>query len=212
MSQQINLFNPLFTTKKARFSSGDMLKGVGLVFAGCTLLAAYLYYQVDVLTEEAAGANSLLVTSSMQLQKVKVQHAPKGKSQELEAQVQQSEQEILALRQVLDVLKKGNIGNTDGYSAYMRALARQSMDGLWLTGFNIVGAGNQVELEGKAIKPELLPLYINRLKNEPILQGKSFGTLEMMTPEATTEPVVKTERTNSPEQSKAPSYIGFKLN
>lgn len=212
MSRQINLFNPLFADKPTYLSANSMLKGAGIVFMGCTLLGAYLYYEVHVLTKSAAEANAKLSVSAKELTQVKTQHAKKDKSHELEAQVQQTEQEIRTLRKVLEILSKGNIGNTDGYSAYMQALARQSLDGIWLTGFNIVGAGNKVELEGKAVKPDLVPLYVNRLKNEPILKGKSFGKLEIAAPSATPDAGAKTRGAEESHGSKALSYVEFRLN
>lgn len=210
MSQQINLFNPQFVARKAYFSSASMLKGWALVFAGCALYTAHLYYQVHGLTKVASEVQVQLATSSVQLTQVKTQHATSRKSHELEVQLQQTEQEVLALRQVMEVLSKGNIGNTEGYSSYMRALARQSMEGVWLTGFNIVGGGDKIELAGKAIKPELLPVYINRLKSEAILQGKTFGTLEMATPGTATEAGAKTAGIDNSGQGQVP--VEFRLN
>ncbi|MDB5762632.1 MAG: putative Mannose-sensitive agglutinin biosis protein MshI, partial [Herminiimonas sp.] len=106
------------------------------------------------------------------------------KSRELEEQVKKAEAEMLALKQVFDILQKGDIGNTKGYSGYLRAFSRQIFDGVWLTGLDIIGAGNEIALQGRALQPELVPAYMTRLKNEPVMQGKSFGTLEMQTPKA----------------------------
>lgn len=221
MSQQINLFNPQFAVKRTEFSGKTMLKGLGLVMVGCVLLTAFLYYRVDVLKESVSTAQARLMKAGGELQQIRAQHAPKTKSQELEAQVQQTEQEMQALARVLDILNKGNIGNTDGYSAYLQALARQSMEGIWLTGFNIVGAGNKVVLEGKAIMPDLLPLYINRLKNEPVFQGKSFGTLEIATSampdmqsNASARTGMKADSGQAAQATQAATqnYIDFKLN
>jgi hypothetical protein len=217
MSQQINLFNKQFVEKKAYFLFSDMLTGVVVVIAGCAVLTAYLYYQVHALTKAAAEATSHLSTSGEQLKQIKVQHAHRNKDQGLETQVQQTEKEVQALKSVLDVLKNGDIGNTEGYSAFLQALARQSMDGIWLTGFSIVGAGKEFELEGRVIKPELLPVYMNRLKAEPILQGKSFGTLEMGTTVAKSDAQskpdlgIKADKTLVSVQSNTPAYIEFKL-
>jgi hypothetical protein len=33
------------------------------------------------------------------------------------------------------------------------------------------------------MRPELVPIYIGRLKNEPIMQGKSFSALQMQVPQ-----------------------------
>jgi hypothetical protein len=64
----------------------------------------------------------------------------------------------------------------------LRAFSRQILNGVWLTGFSIHGAGSEIGLQGRAMQPELVPAYISRLKREPVMQGKSFATLEMQLP------------------------------
>jgi hypothetical protein len=83
---------------------------------------------------------------------------------------------------VLTMLKSGAIGNTQGYSEYMRAFARQSINGLWLTGFDIIGDGTQISLSGAVVNPELVPSFIQRLGKEKVMQGKTFSTLQMQQP------------------------------
>jgi hypothetical protein len=59
---------------------------------------------------------------------------------------------------------------------------------VWLTDVTLSGAGNEIGLQGRALRPELVPLYVNRLKNEAVMQGKSFGTLEMQVPQEAAAP------------------------
>lgn len=207
MSQQINLFNPIFLKQKKYFSAAAMLQALGILIAGCALIAVYAQYQVGSLSKEANNSKTQLIAAQKQLNEVMAHYGPKPKSQSLELQIQKTEAEINSIKKVFDILSRGDIGNTDGYSAYFRAFARQSMDGVWLTGLNLVGAGSEIGLQGRTVKPELLPNYINRLKTEEIMQGKSFGTLEMKSPLA--GPSVKTP--SGADKAEAPGYIEFSL-
>jgi Tfp pilus assembly protein PilN len=182
VSQQINLFNPIFLKKKKYFSTVAMLQALGLLSIGIALMGAFAAYQVSMLRKDALLTNDQLVVAQNQLVKLSAEYGgPKGQS--MEQQIKQVENDIQALRQVFDVLQKGDIGNTKGYSPYLQAFARQIVDGVWLTGITLVGAGNEIGLQGKAVQPELVPVYMNRLKKEPVMQGKSFGTLEMQVPQ-----------------------------
>jgi len=183
MSQQINLFNPIFLKQKKYFSAVAMLQALALLVAGSLVVAAYATYQVSTLTREAALSIAQLQTAQTQLEKVRADYGPRQKSAALEKQIQKLETETQAYKQIFDILQKGELGNTNGYSAYLGAFARRIVDGVWLTGVNLVGAGNEVELRGRALRPDLIPAYINNLKREPIMQGKSFATLEMQSPE-----------------------------
>jgi hypothetical protein len=84
----------------------------------------------------------------------------------------------------MDTLKGGAIGNTEGYSEYMRAFARQVVSGLWLSGFDIIGDGTQMSLSGGVVNPQLVPSYIQRLNKEKVMKGKTFASLQMQQPKA----------------------------
>jgi len=86
--------------------------------------------------------------------------------------------------ELVETLKSGVLGNTHGYSEYMRAFARQVLQGLWLTGFKVSGDATQVSLNGGVINPELLPVYIQHLNKETVMQGKTFSALQMKQPKS----------------------------
>jgi Tfp pilus assembly protein PilN len=203
MSQQINLFNPVFLKQKKYFSAIAMLQALGLLALGSALLAAYASYQASDMRDEAEVTAKQLETAQAQLARAKAEYAPRQKSQVLETQVQKAEAELQSLKQVFDVLQKGDIGNTKGYSEYLRAFSRQTIDGVWLTGLSLVGAGNEIGVQGRALQPELVPAYMTRLKREPVMQGKSFGTLEMQVPQI--DQVAK----GGPGAAKQPGLAGY---
>lgn len=208
MSQQINLFNPIFLKQKKYFSAVAMMQALGLLVAGSLAVAAYATYQVSNLTREAELSAAQLQAAQAQLAKVKADYGPRQKNAALEQQIQKLETETQAFKQVFDILQKGELGNTNGYSAYLAAFARRIVDGVWLTGFNLAGAGSEIELRGRALRPELIPAYINNLKREPVMQGKSFATLEMQSPEARQNGKAGTADAKPPEPA---NYIEFKL-
>lgn len=183
MSQQINLFNPAFRKQKKYFSAVAMAQALGLLLLGMLVLAGFVNYQVQKAGQEAAAATTQLAQTKEQLVKANAENVPRAKSKALEEEIKKSEAEVASLQKVFDILKKEDFGNTKGYSEYMRAFSRQIVSGLWLTGFGIRGAGNEIAVQGKALQPELVPAYIGRLKNEPIMHGKSFETLEMQVPQ-----------------------------
>ena len=91
----------------------------------------------------------------------------------------------------------------------MLAFARQAPNGLWLTGFNITEGGNEVALQGRSVKPELVPLYVSQLKRENIMQGKSFSALQMQLPQIINVAVAGKVETIKPVEYA--SYIEFDL-
>jgi hypothetical protein len=188
VSQQINLFNPIFRQQKKYLSAATMVQALGLVLVGALLMAGYVNYRLFKIQATAKGMSAQLAAEQNRMAKVDAEYGPRPKDSALENEVQMTEVRMKALQKVEDILQKGDLGNTKGYAAYMRAFARQIVDGVWLTGFTIRGAGSDIAIEGRAVNPELIPVYIGRLKNEQVMKGKSFSNLEMQVPKVIITP------------------------
>jgi hypothetical protein len=179
VSQQVNLFNPAFEHKQNHFSAATMGQGLGLLLAGVVALAWYGNGRVAALQQQANAGAAQLERKQARLAGVAGEFAPRQKSTALEAELLEAESRLASLRQVAGVLQRGELGNTQGYSEYFKALARQNVDGLWLTGVSVGAAGNEIGVRGRALDPALLPGYLGRLTREPTMQGKAFGSLQI---------------------------------
>ena len=182
MSQQINLFNPIFLKQKKYFSVVTMLQALGLIVLGSAIFYAYAVYQVAQLSRQAQETTKRYAAEQARLVNFSNEFSLQRSGRMLEDELKQVEAQAKSQDAVLTTLKSGIIGNTEGYSEYMRAFARQSVNGLWLTAFDIVGDGVQMSLSGAVVNPQLVPSYIQRLGKEKIMRGKTFSTLQMQQP------------------------------
>jgi hypothetical protein len=198
MSQQINLFNPIFLKQKKYFSVFTMLQALGLIILGSAAFYGYAVYQVAQLSRHADEMGKIYAAEQMRLDKVSREYALQQTGKKLEDELKQVEVQLAAQEAMLNLLKSGALGNTDGYSEYMRAFARQSINGLWLTAFDIVGDGAQMSLSGGVVSPQLVPSYIQRLGKEKVMRGKTFATLQMQQPKKDGDRII-------------PRYVEFNL-
>lgn len=65
------------------------------------------------------------------------------------------------------------------FSPLFEALARQSSDGLWLTGITVDGSREHLTIVGRALHPDLVPAWLARLQREPVFRERRFGTLAL---------------------------------
>jgi cell division protein FtsB len=212
MSQQINLFNPVFLKQKKQFTALRMAQALGLVLIGGVLLSAYAAYQSRELSQQAADVGAQLATAQQELAQTNARLVPRKKNQALEDELTRLQTEQDSLQQAMVKLQNDEFGNRVGYSAYLRAFARQITPNLWLTGFSIDGAGRAIGIQGRTLQPELVPAYIKRLSQEPVLQGISFAVLEMQAQQKDTSK--ETEGKAGPDASRkreVPDYIDFDL-
>jgi hypothetical protein len=201
VSQQINLYNPLLLKQKKIFSARTMAQALGLIALGLTVLYGYARYQVANLQTETEHAGKRHEAVQARLVRISQQFGPRQKSADLEASIKRIEAELLALAEVQAALKQGGLVSTSGFSPYLKALARQAVEGVWLTGFSV--AGSEMVISGRTLKPGLVPEYISRLSGEQVLKGRKFAMLEMRQPEAVAA--------KDGKSSTVPRYIEFTL-
>lgn len=202
MSQQINLFNPVFLKKKKYFSAVTMLQALALLLGGSLLFYGYAAYQASILSRQARETDRQMEAVKTRLDQAVAAYAPKQPSKLLEQELQRLDAQLKGRQEVFDILRSGELGNTKGYSDYFRAFSHQVVNGLWLTGFAIHGAGNEIGVNGRALQPELIPQFITNLRREPVMQGKVFSTMEMHLP-------VAEKKDEKP--SDTPRFIEFSL-
>jgi hypothetical protein len=182
VSQQINLFNPIFLKQKKIFGAVPMLQALGVIVLGVLAMSWFAQQRVGELRQRAASGQALVAGREARLNKATADFAPRQRSAALQVEVTAAEAQLSSLHQVEAVLHGGALGNTAGYAEYFRAFARQNVNGLWLTGLSIVGAGNDIGVQGRAMQATLIPDYIARLTAEKIMSGKTFGSLQIDRP------------------------------
>jgi hypothetical protein len=176
MSQQINLYNPLFLHKRKYFSARTMLQSLGLIAAGLLVLYAYALVQTrdfERLAKDYAGQ-----LSAQRAQFVALSGQGRGKL--LEAEVARLEGELRGRRATLDIVKGGEYGNTEGFSRYFAAFGRHPMRGVWLTGFSVGDGGNDLRVRGRVLHADLLPAYLKALNDEEVMRGRLVTELKML--------------------------------
>lgn len=204
MSQQINLCNPLFRKQEKYFSAATMIQSLIIILVGALLFYAYLQYQYRDLVKQTQQMSQRQTEAQQQLTQAAATMGIRKPSQQLIDNVAAAERALHAQQVILDLLKTGDMGNQTGFSAYFQALSRQTVHGLWLTGFDVTGTGSQISLNGRALQAELISQFINKLKKEPQFIGANFTTFEISQPKPATASNTDTPPPNLP-------YVNFSL-
>jgi hypothetical protein len=181
MTQNINLLDLGSRKPQPRLSFVTLLGCAGVVFVVLFVVHVFLQFQVSGLNRELRQAQERLDAGRAEAQKLTGQAAARKPDPQLEAEIAKLRNELRRAQEAMAALKGGSFGDRQGFAGYLRAFSRQSLDGLWLTGFTITGAG-ELEIRGRALRPDLVPSYIQRLNSEDVLIGRSFARFEMNRP------------------------------
>jgi hypothetical protein len=208
MSQQINLLDAIGAKRGFSLTSAAAMACGVLAAAALTLgLGAYEHARLAGLQTEALAVDRAL--KDAQLGQAKATGEIKARSPDPadDARLSQLEAQLRSRNEVAEALNGGVAGTAAGFSRYMMALSRQSLPGVWLTGFDLAAGGSELTLSGRALNPELLPAYLQRLTQEAPLQGRRFASMVISQPAAVTP--AKSDQDDSASARKPPPYIEF---
>ncbi len=183
MSQQINLYHPIFRKQKKTFSARAILNAALVLIAGIVLMYGYTSWRVYQLRAEISLSGQRQALANKRLQSVTRQFTRPSRDIVLEREVRRHEQLLAARNKIREILQQGIFTNTTGYSSYFIALARQYTRGVWLTEISITGAGEKMTLKGRSTLANRVPRYLQRLSREKTLSGIEFDVFQIARPE-----------------------------
>jgi hypothetical protein len=179
MMQQVNLFHPAFRRERKVFTAIAILQAYGLVVLGLGLIWGYSAWRTANIAAVNAQLQNQRQVAIQQLADMQKQYPVKQKSELLVRDLEQAKAELAARQVLTTALKQGVFGNTKGFSGYFEALAREHVEGLWLSKIDIEEGGRAMALAGGASLPELVPAYLARLGKEESFKGVTFSRFEL---------------------------------
>ena len=182
MSLQINLYNPAFIPKRELLTAHTLAGAVAVAVLGVAVGSAWAQYRAAQLAKELLAAQAAQTAAQGQLESTRVATAARPPSPALVADVASKKRRLEQREAVLSALKGGLTEPGTGFSSYLQGLARQSVSGLWLTGFSVSGGGEGMVLQGRVVDKALIGSYVRKLNSEKAFVGKSFATMVIGSP------------------------------
>ena len=201
MPQQINLYNPAFEAKRALMSLKGAVAGWVVVAALIVVFAGYQMMSLRSVEQQERELTRQVAAAQADSQRLGGAMASRRHDPRITEEVARLEGEVKGRQEVMNMLGSGGLGDTRGFSDHLKAFARQSFEGVWLTGLSIATAGRDVSIEGRALQAAYVPSYLKRLNGENAMQGHPFS--ELLIQEPAPDPGAKTPV--------RPNYVEFKL-
>lgn len=199
--QQLNLYNAAFENKRELLS----LPGLAVAWGGAIVLVVAVLVVMGMRTsdveQQLARDSSERTTAQAQLTQLTTQVAARKLNPTLAEELANLDADLASRKQVMRTLGDGLIGDTKGFSEHLKAFARQSFDGLWLTGLSMTNAGRDIVVEGRTLAPDSVPGYVQRLNRELVMRGHAFSDLQMSRP----------EEKSADKAESSPAFIEFRL-
>ncbi len=179
MRQEVNLYLAEFpTTEKKKVSkkvSFFVALSIVLIIGGVSIS----YWKLQTLKDQLSiemSASDLAKNSADRLQDVINKSASNDKLKVKLIELKEQISEKTRIKSKID--SQLNYGGL-GFSKKFSALARQDIQGLWITSIQFTNTSARVLIEGEAQKPELIMVYLKKLSDEPAFKGVKFIDFEV---------------------------------
>lgn len=179
MNQQINLYQPIFRKQKKVFTAVAILQVSLIAIALFILTGGYSYLQLKKLQQQEVTASANLTRIERQFRELEAKSGQGAASKLLAAEINRLNREIEQKKSVAALLEQGPYANTRGFSDHFEALAREHVNGSWLTRIGISDGGAVLDLKGITFSADLVPVYLQRLLQEQVFAETSFNVLGM---------------------------------
>jgi Tfp pilus assembly protein PilN len=185
MSQQINLYNPLFLRREKHFSAVTILWSLLVVTISLAGYGAYANYSMHVQEARAKYYEQQLNSKRSEMADTVTRYSPEGRNKQLDADVRNLESLLASRQGIWRALSSFELGTGSGFADYLEAFSRRSVPGVWLTAFSIGGAGGDLTIRGRVLRPELVSVFLSALGQEPVMQGRKVTELKLQAGEET---------------------------
>ncbi len=180
--QHINLYRPPPKKPFEILGVSGMLLMVGLISVLLMILwaikwQALWHYKASFL-ELQANQNRL----SQEMSRLTQNLPKKEPDPALAADIQRLEQDLSYLPTLKARLEGQDIGNPEGFGSFLRALAQQTPEGLWLTHFQILQGGRQFTFKGNALAADRVPTFVQALGQAPAFANLEFDHMSLTRP------------------------------
>ena len=179
MSQQINLFSPDLRQRRELLAANKVAVAALALLLLVAAAAAWTGNDARLRERRSQELQTRLQAAKDQLAALSKELAARQHDDRLLAELFAASSQLKGREELMAYLESAGLGLSQGYAQFLRAFARQTPTGLWLTGFTISEGGLDMEIHGRMLQPASLPEYIHRLNGEATFHGRSFAALDI---------------------------------
>ncbi len=176
-TQQINLYTAEFHPRRDWLSATRCAQLWSGTLAAGLLIAAALAWHAHALSGTLKSLQAQLQDEQTALTAAQTTLAARTPSPALTAELQRRSAEAAAKAELLVALEQDELAGRAGYTPVLQSLGRTTIDGLWLSGIEIVSG--DVNLTGTTRRAELIPEYIAKIVGAADFGARGYKSLDV---------------------------------
>ncbi|GEM_PF-3516957 len=180
VKHSINLYLPRFRPPQLSAAMQRLIKVCGGALLGLVLITALLFFvklylqnQFEFVKQEQARLNEELSVVIAQLPNTVV-------DKNLQMRITREEKLLAKQRRVITFLRQDSISDSSSFTPLVEQLSQQNVKGIWLSKFEVINQGQDIQLFGFAKTPEQVSRYLSMLGTQPAYQGRAFKQINVV--------------------------------
>jgi hypothetical protein len=190
MHQQINFYEGEFRSEAQFFGATTLMVTCGTLVLAMLLVYVFAAHKVAGLENELQLVIQREITTLERLEEIRPVINATGGGRSWSDRLDEAARTLEDKQLVLGLVQGSTLGDTLGFSRYLGSLARQDTEGLWLTQIQLSALGDKNQLQGKALRAELVATYLQNLTEEPAFSAQRFNQFQIDGPEQTRAGIV----------------------
>ena len=175
--QQINLYLDEFKKPKELVTPGLMAQVMAATLALCVVVSCAFLVREWFAVRESVNAQTEVERFTEESRILSGQLAERDQRAQFRLSIAQAEEQLSSSETVRAFLAQLQVDNFEGFSVFMKDLARARQQGLRLTQIEINGGGKELSLRGEASASDLVPKFVKRLaQSESVLSKEQFDS------------------------------------
>ncbi|MEH6448580.1 MAG: PilN domain-containing protein [Oleispira sp.] len=179
VKQQVNLYLPRFKPAQLSAAMKLLIKSMLAVFAillvASILLASTRLILQSQLDQAQQGQQILNDELSAVLSKIPNMTIDKA----LQERIEREKQLLGKQNRVISFLRQDSINDSTSFTPLVEQLSQQAVKGVWLSKFEIINQGKDIQLFGFAQSPDKVSKYLTMLGNQEAYQGRVFKQIQV---------------------------------
>lgn len=175
--QQINLYLDEFKKPKEPVTPGLMAQVMAATLALCVVVSCAFLVREWFAVRESINAQAEVERITEESRILSSQLAERDQRAQFRQSIAQAEERLTSSETVRAFLAQLQVDNFEGFSVFMKDLARARQQGLRLTQIEINEGGKELSLRGEAVASDLIPKFVKRLaQSESVLNKEQFDS------------------------------------
>jgi len=179
MIQQVNLYQDCLNQGPEKPAINQYISSLIAITLLLFFYSIYLFIDLNNTKDNLIISKQQLSDAETQVQLLQVKYPKQQINDLLKQEISRSRNTLSSLSQVIQLLSDKTSDQTQGFSRYFSALARQSISEVWLRKITINGQRDSLTLQGSTYNPDKIPVTLQKLRDEAVFQGKIFTRLNM---------------------------------